>query len=60
MVTHENDIAAWAKRVVRMRDGKIESDERNHHPHPTHDARVAAVAPGLAEAFTPPRRDSAT
>ena len=29
MVTHENDIAAWAKRVIRMRDGAIESDERN-------------------------------
>jgi putative ABC transport system ATP-binding protein len=29
MVTHENDIAAWAKRVVRMRDGLIESDEWN-------------------------------
>jgi putative ABC transport system ATP-binding protein len=29
MVTHENDIAEWAKRVVRMRDGVIESDVRN-------------------------------
>src|SRR5438874_4847767 len=29
MVTHENDIAAWAKRVIRMRDGAIETDERN-------------------------------
>src|SRR5438876_5941624 len=29
MVTHENDIAAWARRVVRMRDGIIESDEPN-------------------------------
>ena len=29
MVTHENDIAAFAQRVVRMRDGHIESDERN-------------------------------
>ncbi len=29
MVTHENDIAAWARRVVRMRDGRVESDERN-------------------------------
>jgi putative ABC transport system ATP-binding protein len=29
MVTHENDIAAWARRVVKMRDGHIESDERN-------------------------------
>ncbi len=31
MVTHENDIAAWARRVVRMRDGLIESDVRNDH-----------------------------
>src|SRR5215470_17866819 len=29
MVTHENDIAAWAKRVVRMRDGHLESDTAN-------------------------------
>jgi putative ABC transport system ATP-binding protein len=29
MVTHENDIAAWARRVIRLRDGKIESDIRN-------------------------------
>src|SRR3954471_6117907 len=29
MVTHENDIAAWARRAVRMRDGHIESDLRN-------------------------------
>jgi putative ABC transport system ATP-binding protein len=49
MVTHENDIAAWAKRVVRMRDGLIESDEINQ--------QVAAEAPApptsgnLASAF---------
>jgi len=29
LVTHENDIAAYAKRVVRLRDGLIESDEFN-------------------------------
>jgi ABC-type lipoprotein export system ATPase subunit/ABC-type antimicrobial peptide transport system permease subunit len=29
MVTHEHEIAAWARRVVRMRDGRIESDVRN-------------------------------
>jgi putative ABC transport system ATP-binding protein len=29
MVTHENDIASWARRVVRMRDGHIESDQVN-------------------------------
>ncbi len=29
MVTHENDIAEWARRVIRLRDGRIESDLRN-------------------------------
>ena len=29
MVTHENDIAEWARRVVRLRDGRVESDLRN-------------------------------
>jgi putative ABC transport system ATP-binding protein len=29
MVTHENDIAAWARRVVRLKDGRVESDTRN-------------------------------
>jgi len=29
MVTHESDIAEWARRVIRLRDGRIESDERN-------------------------------
>jgi putative ABC transport system ATP-binding protein len=32
MVTHEKDIAAWARRVVSMRDGHIESDVRNDDP----------------------------
>lgn len=39
MVTHENDIAEWARRVIRMRDGQIESDVRN--PHPVGIERVA-------------------
>ena len=29
MVTHEPDIAAWTRRIVRFRDGTIESDEAN-------------------------------
>lgn len=45
MVTHENDIASWARRVIRMRDGRIESDERNddkrHLPPLPPDAIVA-------------------
>jgi putative ABC transport system ATP-binding protein len=32
MVTHENDIAAWARRIIRLRDGMVESDERNPEP----------------------------
>jgi putative ABC transport system ATP-binding protein len=32
MVTHENDIAEWSRRVVRLRDGMVESDIRNEHP----------------------------
>jgi putative ABC transport system ATP-binding protein len=48
MVTHENDIAAWAKRVVRMRDGMIESDTRNesrpsHANAGVHAAKISAV-----------------
>ena len=32
MVTHEQDIAAWARRVVRLRDGIVESDVTNPSP----------------------------
>jgi len=28
MVTHENDIAAYSQRIIRLRDGLIESDEK--------------------------------
>jgi putative ABC transport system ATP-binding protein len=41
MVTHENDIAAWAKRVIRMRDGHIETDERNDNQRVMHDVTAA-------------------
>jgi putative ABC transport system ATP-binding protein len=37
LVTHEEDIAANAERIVRLRDGKIESDQRT--------ARVVSRAP---------------
>lgn len=32
VVTHEEDIARHARRIVRLRDGKIERDEVNLHP----------------------------
>jgi putative ABC transport system ATP-binding protein len=31
MVTHEDEVAAYAKRVVRVRDGLIESDQLQSH-----------------------------
>ncbi len=32
MVTHEKEVAACAKRIIHMRDGRIVSDERLFHP----------------------------
>lgn len=32
IVTHEEDISRFARRIVRLRDGKIESDTINPHP----------------------------
>ncbi len=32
LVTHEDDISKFARRIVRLRDGKIESDTPNPHP----------------------------
>jgi putative ABC transport system ATP-binding protein len=47
MVTHENDIAAWARRVVRMRDGQVETDVRNE------PLSVGAAALSNPEAIQP-------
>ena len=33
MVTHEPDMAAYAARTIRFRDGHVESDERNGRSH---------------------------
>jgi hypothetical protein len=45
MVTHEDDVAAHAKRIVRLRDGLLQSDKTN-------EQRVSALkrthAPGVA------------
>jgi putative ABC transport system ATP-binding protein len=47
MVTHENDIAAWSKRVIRMRDGIIESDEPNTQPTARNQALTASFVSNL-------------
>ena len=33
LVTHEEDIAEYTERIVRLRDGKIEKDERGNWEH---------------------------
>ena len=57
MVTHETDIAAWAKRIIRMRDGHIESDVRNDHPRGCAGAAQPVPTDGLMPAL-PPLPDS--
>jgi putative ABC transport system ATP-binding protein len=60
MVTHENDIAAWARRAVRMRDGHIESDAR-HDARPA-DPTAVASAPEVVAVVraAPPPADGVT
>ncbi|GAB4218583.1 MAG: ABC transporter ATP-binding protein [Rhodoferax sp.] len=45
MVTHEPDMAAWARRIVHFVDGVVASDEPNPHPTALH-ADVAAQEAG--------------
>jgi macrolide transport system ATP-binding/permease protein len=50
LVTHESDIAAYANRIVTMRDGTIISDERVNKP-----ARVVLAAEPRGSGFFKPR-----
>ena len=45
MVTHDVELAVFADRIIRVRDGKLESIEINEHPATT----MAEAAPELAE-----------
>ena len=50
LVTHEPDMAAFADRIVTMRDGSIISDQRNDEPAgaPPIPGRLPRTAPGPA------------
>jgi ABC-type lipoprotein export system ATPase subunit/ABC-type lipoprotein release transport system permease subunit len=56
MVTHEHDTAAWARRVVRLRDGRVESDVRNDRDavRPRTTLPVPAPAPDLGAGAASP------
>jgi putative ABC transport system ATP-binding protein len=41
MVTHEPDMAAYARRIVRFVDGVVESDTRNPHPVGMHHSALS-------------------
>ncbi len=42
LVTHEEDIAAHARRIVRLRDGKIREDQPNDGSRPSSRAPAAS------------------
>lgn len=42
VVTHEEEIAQHARRIVRLRDGLIESDTINPHPTLSESGHSAA------------------
>ncbi|MGA3309712.1 MAG: ABC transporter permease [Xanthobacteraceae bacterium] len=57
LVTHEADVAAYADRIVIMRDGKIVSDERVTNPAAPATAAEAAEAESV---FHPSKPSAAT
>jgi putative ABC transport system ATP-binding protein len=46
MVTHEPDVAAHCRRIVRMRDGVVSSDERVLNPRRAEDEIAAGIGAG--------------
>ncbi|MEK7383244.1 MAG: ABC transporter permease [Elusimicrobiota bacterium] len=57
LVTHEPDIAACAKRIIKLKDGVIVSDEANSSPRGDHGEPSAQRASAAAIAQVPPIRE---
>ena len=53
MVTHEADMAAYAKRIVRFVDGVVESDTLNPHPSGLHGAPATAQPTAISAVGAP-------
>ncbi len=56
VVTHEQDIAAYADRVLTMRDGQVVSDTRNPKPTKIAEAAARAGMPGEGPSVAQPPR----
>jgi len=57
MVTHESDIAAYARRIIKLKDGVVISDEENPSPRGGSGAPAAQKASAAAIAQVPPVRE---
>lgn len=55
LVTHEKEVAARARRVVRMSDGRIESDERHRPPAEIPEEKEAVDRGETLSLFSPRR-----
>jgi macrolide transport system ATP-binding/permease protein len=58
MVTHEPDIAAYAERIVTMRDGEIISDARQRPIEQPEPARATKIPQPASEPLPPPTDDA--
>jgi macrolide transport system ATP-binding/permease protein len=59
MVTHEPDIAAYAKRIIKIKDGLVISDELNSHPRIPFGKTVESKVADALTAVPEPRALSA-
>jgi len=48
LITHEDEVASYASRVVRLRDGRVQSYERRTGPRPGADGLAAPTLQGVA------------